>query len=303
MNTILQVENLIKSYGKFKVLDNLSFNVQDGDIYGFLGPNGAGKSTSLRIILGLVKSDSGNIAFMGKPISFKSKDYLQNIGALIERPDFYGNLSAYDNLWLIAELSDLNNPSNRINEVLELVNLNTRKKSNVKTFSQGMKQRLGIAQAILHKPKFVILDEPSNGLDPQGQADVREIIRSINKDDKITILFSSHILSEVEEICNRMLIINNGKKIREGKVIDLMSEENMHISIKTDNTEKLIDLLITDGYSYAIDSGQLIVNLKESEIPCLIKKINQRNLNLYEVNQNRSLENYFLKLTNSETNV
>lgn len=299
MNKILQVENLNKSFGKLKVLDNLSFNVQFGDIYGFLGPNGAGKSTSLRILLGLVQSDSGNITFMDKPISPKSKNYLKNIGALIERPDFYGNLSAYDNLWLIAELSELKNPSNRINEVLELVNLFPRKKSKVKTFSQGMKQRLGIAQAILHKPQFVILDEPSNGLDPQGQSDVRDIIRSINRNDKITILFSSHILFEVEEICNRMLIINNGKKIREGNVADLMREENMHISIRTDNSEKLIDLLTSEGYLFTMASCHVVVDLKETEIPILVKKINQSNINIYEVNQNRSLENYFLKLTNT----
>lgn len=299
MNTILKVNNLYKSYGKLPVLSDLSFEVQEGDIYGFLGPNGAGKSTTLRIILGLIKSDKGQIDFLNQKIHFNTKKYLNNIGALIERPDFYGNLSAYDNLWLIAEMSDLSNPQNRINEVLELVSLSKRKNSRVKTYSQGMKQRLGIAQAILHRPSFVILDEPSNGLDPQGQADVREIIRSINHYDKITILFSSHILSEVEEICNRMLIINNGKKVKEGSVAELMSEDSMHVTLRTDNFEKLINVLNSYGYKFSAKKSQVVVDIKEFDIPELIRKITNDNINIYEINQNRSLENYFLTLTNS----
>lgn len=297
METILKVENLQKSFGNFQVLNNLSFEVHEGDIYGFLGPNGAGKSTTLRIILGLVKSNGGKITFLGNPINFNEKNYLKDIGALIERPDFYGNLSAYDNLWMIAELSNLLNPSNRINEVLDLVNLLPRSKSKVKTFSQGMKQRLGIAQAILHKPKFVILDEPSNGLDPQGQADIRRIIRNINQDDKITILFSSHILSEVEEICNRMLIINNGQKIKEGKVAELMSEDKMQVSIRVDDVQKLAELLSSAGYNFFVDTYQAFAEIKEDEIPQLVQNIVANKIKIFEVNQNRSLENYFLKLT------
>lgn len=299
MNTILKAENLVKTYGKLQVLNNLSFEVYKGDIYGFLGPNGAGKSTTLRIILGLVKSDSGRVTFLDEEINFNSKNYLKNLGALIERPDFYGNLSAYDNLWLIAEMSDLSNPNNRINEVLELVNLHHRAKSNVKTFSQGMKQRLGIAQAILHKPNFVILDEPSNGLDPQGQADIREIIRSINRDDQITVLFSSHILSEVEEICNRMLIINKGQKIKEGTVVELMNEDTLNVSLRTDDVEKLKEFLEFNGYKFSLEKTQVFVQTKETEIPDLIKNITKQNINLFEINQNRSLEDYFLKLTNN----
>lgn len=299
MNTILKAENLVKTYSKLQVLNNLSFEVHKGDIYGFLGPNGAGKSTTLRIILGLVKSDSGRVTFLEEEINFNSKNYLQNLGALIERPDFYGNLSAYDNLWLIAEMSDLSNPNNRINEVLELVNLHHRAKSNVKTFSQGMKQRLGIAQAILHKPSFVILDEPSNGLDPQGQADIREIIRSINRDDQITVLFSSHILSEVEEICNRMLIINKGQKIKEGTVVELMNEDTLNVSLRTDDVEKLKEFLEFNAYKFSLEKTQIFVQTKETEIPDLIKNITSQNINLFEINQNRSLEDYFLKLTNN----
>ncbi len=296
MNKILEVKNLNKSFGNFKAVDNLSFDVFDGDIYGFLGPNGAGKSTTIRMIMGLIYPDSGSIKLIDQEITPTSRNYLSQIGALIERPDFYGNLSAYDNLKLMAELSNVPNAANRIMEVLELVHLDKRKKSNVKTFSQGMKQRMGIAQAILHKPKFVILDEPSNGLDPQGQADIRKIIQSINKDDGITILFSSHILTEVEEICNRMIIINNGQNIREGNVIDLMNEEKLNVTIKSKQKQEIYQFLLLNNYSTRIVNDLLFVELPEKLISKLIAELVQNKFELDEVNQNRSLESYFLKI-------
>jgi ABC-type multidrug transport system ATPase subunit len=296
MNKILEVKNLNKSFGNFKAVDNLSFDVFDGDIYGFLGPNGAGKSTTIRMIMGLIYPDSGSIKLIDQEITPTSRNYLSQIGALIERPDFYGNLSAYDNLKLMAELSNVPNAANRIMEVLELVHLEKRKKSNVKTFSQGMKQRMGIAQAILHKPKFVILDEPSNGLDPQGQADIRKIIQSINKDDGITILFSSHILTEVEEICNRMIIINNGQNIREGNVIDLMNEEKLNVTIKSKQKQEIYQFLLLNNYSTRIVNDLLFVELPEKLISKLIAELVQNKFELDEVNQNRSLESYFLKI-------
>ena len=296
MNKVLEVKNLNKSFGNFKAVDNLSFDVFDGDIYGFLGPNGAGKSTTIRMIMGLIYPDSGTIKLIDEEITPTSRNYLSQIGALIERPDFYDNLSAYDNLKLMAELSNVPDPANRILEVLELVHLEKRKKSNVKTFSQGMKQRMGIAQAILHKPKFVILDEPSNGLDPQGQADIRKIIQSINKDDGITILFSSHILTEVEEICNRMIIINNGQNIREGNVTDLMNEEKLNVTIKSKQKQEIYQFLLNNNYSTRIVNDVLYVELQEKLISKLIAELVQNKFELEEVNQNRSLESYFLKI-------
>jgi ABC-2 type transport system ATP-binding protein len=246
--------------------------------------------------MGLIYPDSGSIKLIDQEITPTSRNYLSQIGALIERPDFYGNLSAYDNLKLMAELSNVPNAANRIMEVLELVHLDKRKKSNVKTFSQGMKQRMGIAQAILHKPKFVILDEPSNGLDPQGQADIRKIIQSINKDDGITILFSSHILTEVEEICNRMIIINNGQNIREGNVIDLMNEEKLNVTIKSKQKQEIYQFLLLNNYSTRIVNDLLFVELPEKLISKLIAELVQNKFELDEVNQNRSLESYFLKI-------
>ncbi len=297
MNKILEINHLNKLFGDFQAVKDLSFNVYEGDIYGFLGPNGAGKSTTLRMILGLIYPSSGEIMFLGKKISHDCRGYLSNLGALIERPDFYGNLSAYDNLRILAELSGLGNVSNRIDEVLEEVNLLSRKDSRVKTFSQGMKQRLGIAQAIMHNPKLVILDEPSNGLDPQGQSDMRSLIRRINKDRGITVLFSSHILSEVEEICNRMIIINNGTKIKEGNAANLMNEESLNVLVKATDKNLLVASLGAVNLNFTIVSDEVYVAIQEMEIPAMISKLVGRGVDILEVNQNRNLENYFLKMT------
>ena len=212
MSAILEVNNLNKTYKNFKAIDDISFQVNKGDIYGFLGPNGAGKSTTLRMILGLIKPNSGEIKLNGSLINFKNKKYLNNIGALIERPDFYKNLSAYQNLKILYSMSRINNPK-IIHDVLHEVDLFDRKDDKVGSYSQGMKQRLGIAQTLLHNPQVIILDEPSNGLDPQGQADMRELILKINKDKGITVIISSHILAEIEKIANRMIVINKGKKL------------------------------------------------------------------------------------------
>ncbi len=199
---LLEVTNLNKSFKDFQAVKDLSFSVNQGDIYGFLGPNGAGKSTTLRMILGLIYPSSGIIKFKGEEITANSRAYLAHMGALIERPDFYTNLSAYNNLSLFAQLSKIPDRENRIQEVLREVKLEDRQKTKVKAYSQGMKQLLGIAQALLHKPDLIILDEPSNGLDPQGQADMRELILRISKEMNITVILSSHILSEIEQIAN-----------------------------------------------------------------------------------------------------
>lgn len=299
MDKILEVRDLEKKFGSFTAVKDLTFDVFEGDIYGFLGPNGAGKSTTLRMILGLIYSDSGSIKFLNNQITHNDRHYLNNIGALIERPDFYGNLTAYDNLKIFGELSKVSNLHNRIVEVLEQVDLISRKSSKVKTFSQGMKQRLGIAQAIIHKPKLVILDEPSNGLDPQGQYDIKKLILRINQEMGITVLFSSHILTEVEEICNRMIIINKGTKIKEGNVSELMNEDVLNVFIKSVENEHLNQTLNKLGLKYKANGTGFIVELQEQKIPQLVKQLTDNNVRILELYQNRSLENYFLKLINN----
>ena len=292
---LLTVNNLTKEFDKFTAVNNLSFSVNKGDVYGFLGPNGAGKSTTLRMVLGLVHPSSGTISINNTFINKTNRKYLSSIGALIELPDFYNNLSAFDNLKLLARLSKTN--YNRIATVLDQVGLFEKSAVKVGKFSQGMKQRLGIAQALIHQPEVIILDEPSNGLDPQGQADMRELIQKINVELGITIIISSHILNEVEKIANRMIVINNGKKIIEGDVGQLMSSELMKVRIKVDQPKLLVDLFHAKNILYTQQEEFTTISVKENEIRSIINLIVENNIAIDEVRQLRTLEELFLKLT------
>ena len=292
---LLTVNNLTKEFDKFTAVNNLSFSVNKGDVYGFLGPNGAGKSTTLRMVLGLVHPSSGTISINNTFINKTSRKYLSSIGALIERPDFYNNLSAFDNLKLLARLSKTK--YNRIGTVLNQVGLLEKSAVKVGKFSQGMKQRLGIAQALIHQPEIIILDEPSNGLDPQGQADMRELIQKINVELGITIIISSHILNEVEKIANRMIVINNGKKIIEGDVGQLMSSELMKVRIKVDQPKLLVDLFNAKNILHTQQEEFTSISVKENEIRSIINLIVENNIAIDEVRQLRTLEELFLKLT------
>ena len=293
---LLSVENLHKSFGDFKAVNDISLNVHKGDIYGFLGPNGAGKSTTIRMILGLIQPDNGSIQINGENILGKKRNYLNSIGALIERPDFYKNLSAYENLKILFKLSSLSN-KHKIKEVLEEVGLYEKKDQKVGGYSQGMKQRLGIAQTLLHEPSLIILDEPSNGLDPQGQVDMRNLILKINQSMGITIIISSHILNEIEKIANRMIVINKGKKIVEGNVTQMMNNDVMKVSFKSDNQEDLISFLNEEKLDFKINNDNIIVPVNEDDISQLINRITSNKINLKEVKQLRTLEELFLDLT------
>ncbi len=294
---MLEVKKINKSFKNFQAVKDLSFTVNRGDIYGFLGPNGAGKSTTLRMILGLIYPDSGEILFDGQPLSRYDRRYLHHIGALIERPDFHENLSAWNNLKILARLSGLKNDEARIREVLEEVKLYDRRDSRVKSYSQGMKQRLGIAQALLHKPRLVILDEPSNGLDPQGQADMRELIRKISHEMQITIIISSHILSEIEQIANRMIIISHGEKIREGGVKELMQSDGVQLELSALDKTVLVTALQRLSFEPTFIDEKVRIRILETEIPALNKKLIEQGVELIEVRQLRTLEEYFLTIT------
>ncbi len=297
MSIILEVNNLSKTYKNFKAIDDISFQVNKGDIYGFLGPNGAGKSTTLRMILGLIKPNKGEIKLNGSFVNFKNKKYLNNIGALIERPDFYKNLSAYQNLKILYSMSRVNNPK-IIHDVLHEVDLFDRKDDKVGSYSQGMKQRLGIAQTLLHNPQLIILDEPSNGLDPQGQADMRELILKINKDKGITVIISSHILAEIEKIANRMIVINKGQKIIEGDVGKLMSSESIKLSIKTTSNNEIENFFNSRDIVYDTNDDLYTISWLEKEIDQLAKELHDNNILIFEIKQLKTLEEYFLNLTN-----
>ena len=293
---ILEITNLHKSFGDFKAVNNVNLHVNKGDIYGFLGPNGEGKSTTLRMVLGLIKPTSGNITINGKNISCSNRKFLNDIVALIEKPDFYKNLSALDNLKILFKMSKLKN-NKRIFEVLNEVDLWEKRNQKVGGFSQGMKQRLGIAQTLLHEPSLIILDEPSNGLDPQGQGDMRDLILRINKQMQITVIISSHILSEIEKIANRMVVINKGKKILEGNVKELMSKELLKVSFKSLEIVSLSKFLETEKIKFEIRNENIIAFINEENIPHLINKITKNKIPILEVKQMRTLEELFLGLT------
>ena len=293
---ILEIQNLNKSFGDFKAVDNINLHVNKGDIYGFLGPNGAGKSTTLRMVLGLIKPSSGNILINDEDISGDNRKFLKGIGALIEKPDFYKNLSAFDNLKILYKMSKLKD-DRRIFEVLNEVDLWHKKNQKVAGFSQGMKQRLGIAQALLHEPSLIILDEPSNGLDPQGQSDMRDLILRINKEMEITVIISSHILSEIEKIANRMVVINNGEKILEGYVRELMAKELLKVSFKSTDIVQLSKFLNNENIEFEERNNHIIALIDEKNIPNIIHKTTQNNIPILEVKQIKSLEELFLGLT------
>ena len=293
---ILSVKNLNKSFGEFKAVNNINLQVNQGDIYGFLGPNGAGKSTTLRMILGLIKPDSGEILINGKSNSGSNRNFLTSIGALIEKPDFYKNLSAYDNLKILYKMSKLKD-INRISEVLKEVDLWDKKNQKVGGFSQGMKQRLGIAQTLIHQPSLIILDEPSNGLDPQGQSDMRSLILRINQEMGITVIISSHILSEIEKISNRMVVINKGEKIVEGNVQELMQNELLKVSFKSENLDSIALFLKKQSINFESSNDSIVANINEENIPLILKKMVDENISITEMKQMRTLEELFLGLT------
>jgi ABC-2 type transport system ATP-binding protein len=293
---LLEIRHLEKRFGSFKAVNDISLHVNKGDIYGFLGPNGAGKSTTLRMVLGLIKPNKGEILISNKSIEGNDRKFLNNIGALIEKPDFYKNLSALDNLKILFKMSQLKK-KNRISEVLNEVNLWDKRNLKVGGYSQGMKQRLGIAQTLLHQPSLIILDEPSNGLDPQGQAAMRNLILRINKDMGITIIISSHILSEIEKIANRMVVINKGQKILEGNVKELMAKELLKVNFKTDSVENLSNLLSNKKIDFEIRNNNIIALINEENIPLVIEDIVKNNISIQEVRQMRTLEELFLGLT------
>src|ERR1044072_2365578 len=240
-NVALQTENLTKRFKRRTAVDRLTIRVKRGDIYGFLGPNGAGKSTTLRMLLGLVRPTSGTIKF---PVRASSWEYLKarsRIGAIIETPAFYENFSGRRNLQLLASLSG-GVQKKRVEEVLEIVDLRDRAHDPVKVYSLGMRQRPAIAQALLPTPELIILDEPTNGLDPQGIHETRNLIRRLRDDFKLTVLISSHLLTEIEQLCNRVGIIHEGRLLYEGGPEALVAPTSLY-KVRVDNLTAAFDLL------------------------------------------------------------
>lgn len=301
---IIEVKNLSKQFKEVKAVDNFSLNVFKGDVFGFLGPNGAGKSTTIRMLLSLITPTEGDIKIFGMPLKEKRNDILRKIGAIVEKPDFYGYLSAFKNLQILGKLSGINPTRKKIMEILELVGLEKRAKSKVKTYSHGMKQRLGIAQALLHDPDLIILDEPTTGLDPQGMKEIRELILNLSKEKKKTIFLSSHILYEVELVANRMIIINKGTTRIEGYVEDLLNANELKVTFMLGEPGNALKVISEDKWMSKLElqvEDRFVFKLTTEEIPLLNKYFVQNDVTVNAVIPKRSLEEYFLKLTEKES--
>jgi len=303
---VIEVKNLNKNFDNFVAVDNVSFTVNQGDVYGFLGPNGAGKSTTIRMMTTLIKPTSGEINFFGKSLTTDRKNILSRIGSIIEKPDFYLYLSARKNLRILGELSKADFSNKKLEELLDLVGLLSRADSKVKTYSYGMKQRLGLAQALLHDPDVIILDEPTNGLDPFGMKEIRDLILYLSKEKGKTIFLSSHILSEVEMIANRMVILNKGKVIVEGVVKDLLNSSAMTVTYDLSSSEKAKEALQSsawkDTYLRSTDTT-ITLTVKSNDVAEITKLFVENSISINSVIPVRSLEEYFISLTSEEANV
>lgn len=299
--SVIKVQHISKHFGSLKAVDDLSFEVQAGQVFGFLGQNGSGKSTTIRMLLSLIHPTSGRIEIFGKSIEENREAILEQVGAVIERPDLYPYLSAKDHLQLFANVRKQKISDAAIHLTLDKVGLSPRAKDKVQTFSLGMKQRLGIAIALLHNPNLIILDEPTNGLDPQGIADIRQLIQYLAKEEGKTVLVSSHLLSEIEQIAHQILIIHQGKKIVEGVTKELLDPEKRIVQIKTTNDPTALQIITTGNFSSYLMPRSMGIFLKipTLEIPLLNETLVKAGVAILGIETKNSLEDYFLQITSN----
>ena len=300
---IVEVKNLVKNYGSFSAIKDVSFDVYQNDVFGFLGPNGAGKSTTIRTILSLISPTSGSINLFGKSLHNNRNYILSKIGCIVEKPDFYKYLSAKKNLELFARISGNDIGKSKISELIDFVGLSGRENDKVSGFSHGMKQRLGIAQTLLHDPELIILDEPTTGVDPQGIIDIRNLILQLKIEKKKTVIISSHILSEIELIANRMIIINKGKTIVQGNVSDLLNGQEIIVQFKLDNVSKAKEILKNNPTFSKCEVSQLdsslLIHTSFDSIPNINKLFCENDIAVSLIETKRKLEDYFLRLINT----
>ena len=299
MNCI-EIENLTFSFSEKEiVLNNVNLQVPQGAIYGFLGSNGAGKTTTLRLILGLLEKQQGSIKVFGKDFKQNRVEILRNIGSLIESPSLYSHLNAKENLNLLRVIYQC--PKSRIQEVLKLVNLTDTGKKKVGSFSLGMKQRLAIAVALLHSPQLLILDEPTNGLDPNGIIEIRELLKKLNEEHNISIIISSHLLSEIEKLVTHIGIISKGNLIFEGKLEELHSKQKSSsiISFKTNDLNKTAEIFKANNItSTIVDEEIQILVVDNKMVSHLNKQLVNSNIDVYQISEQKDdLESIFINLT------
>jgi ABC-2 type transport system ATP-binding protein len=299
---VLRTKDLSKKFGKRWAVKNLNVQVHRGDVFAFLGPNGAGKSTTIRMILTLLMPSSGSVEIFGEDLHRSRSAILSRVCGIVEKPDFYLYLSAYKNLEIIGSMT--RRIQNReIMEVLDLVGLVARAFEKVKTFSHGMKQRLGIAQALLTKPELIILDEPTAGLDPQGMKEVRDLIRGLSAESEMTIFLSTHLLSEVEQVATRMAVINRGELIAQGSVSELLDQEPTDYSIQVSPYGSALELIRELPWVQVLSSQreEMDVRVEEGRASELNRFLVTKGMDVVSFYPHRTLEDFFLKITKGKT--
>jgi ABC-2 type transport system ATP-binding protein len=297
---VVRLENISKVIGNKTIIDQLSFDLYPGEVVGFLGPNGAGKTTTIRMIVGLMAPTSGKIRIEGVDIEAEFEKAIGHVGAIVENPELYKYMSGYKNLVHYARMVD-GVTEERIEEVIELVGLQSRIEHKVKTYSLGMRQRLGLAQALLHQPRLLILDEPTNGLDPAGIREFRDYLRRVADQERVCVLVSSHLLSEIELMCDRTLIIQSGKLIGE-KQIQVKAKkatQQQIVRFEVSSVDKAIPLLPS---TYQAVSGGFELEIERDSIPSLIQKLVANNIDIFAVETRvKSLEDEFLEITGGKS--
>ncbi|TVY11668.1 ABC transporter ATP-binding protein [Paenibacillus cremeus] len=312
-SVVLSVNNVKKQIGKRLIIKGISFDVKAGEIFGFLGPNGSGKTTTIRMLVDLIKPTSGSITICGYDVQSHHNEALQYVGCIVENPELYGYLSGWENLEHFARMLP-GITENRIREVVDIVGMDVRIHDKVKTYSLGMRQRLGIAQALLNDPKLLILDEPTNGLDPQGIKELREFIRSL-ADKGLSLFVSSHLLSEIQQMCDRVAIISHGEVIRVGEVAALIDESVSTVVWSVLPQAKALDVLLTEHevqilsqQEESYESGErtsvpekIVVQMNPDTIPVISRRMVELGVQLFGIEiKHPTLEDLFLKLTEGE---
>ncbi|MGP4071005.1 ABC transporter ATP-binding protein [Piscibacillus sp. B03] len=295
----LELKDVKKTIGKKEIIKGLDLSINQGEVYGFIGPNGAGKTTTIRMIVGLMKLSGGDVKILGKSIQSDYKDAAKNIGAIVENPELYPFMTGWQNLMHYARMYQ-GVTKERIQEVVALVGLEKVINDKVGKYSLGMRQRLGVAQAILHKPAVLILDEPTNGLDPAGIREIRDYIRDLAVKDNVAVMISSHLLSEIELMCDRIGIIQQGELIKEHSVHDESeaAQEDLKVIVDVKDNEKTEVVLKELDLTVEKEAGKLVVELKRDDIPNVVKKLVEQGVEIYGVTPIKAtLEDQFLELT------
>lgn len=301
---LVETHNLTKQYGKIRCVDSVNMQVAPGAVYGFLGPNGAGKSTTLKMILGLAKPTAGSITLFGIPVKEKNRiKLLKQTGSLIESPSYYGHLTGEENLQIIQTLKGCS--ASDIDKVLKIVRLNEARKKLVNHYSLGMKQRLGLAVALLGFPKLLILDEPTNGLDPAGIQEMRELICSLPSEYGITVVVSSHLLSEIDQMADHVGIIRKGELVYQNTLESLHSHAKQQIALRVSHTAIALNLLRQDGITATQEDDYLLLPMiDDSYVANLCRQLVSQNISLYRIEKReKSLEDIFLSLTGKESSL